>query len=429
MRRTFFFLGPARSGSKWLASFLDTATPLVAQHEHMLNHDIGAAEGPLKRTSFDYAQLADDEAARKELLTAARAQRDALDSDYAEVNVYLETSLRLLDEIFPSAPRVFLHRNPKDVVRSLLSRGWYDTPDDPRHRRIATRDWDSSGQFARVCHYVADTDRRLFDACAHRISFETASRDLAYLSERLGALGIDVDPNEASRAHDQVVNATSGPRFPAPDGWTPKQRHLYREICGDIAERMGYAADLWREQHDPRPAPPSPPPEKGCDPAVIFDGELPPVSRWRLSGFDAARESGGGVAVRPAAAVASNRHLTLGGAAWKDRDPHNASAGWPHRPQTYLSGHVSATIAGGGLITVWLLAFAEDGTLIQKISLGGLGSNRRVAPFACLPPPNAARFDIAIYSAAKTAPSGFTLERARLAAIPLPPGYGADANA
>lgn len=427
MRRTYFFLGPARSGSKWLASFLDTATPLVAQHEHMLNHDIGAADAPLKRTSFDYAQLADDEAARKELLISARAQRDALDSDYAEVNVYLETSLGLLDEIFPSAPRVFLHRDPKDVVRSLLSRGWYDTPEDPRHRRVATVDWDSSGQFARVCHYVADTDRRLFDACSHRISFETASRDIVYLSERLDALDITVDPNAAAGAHAQVVNATSGHRFPAPGPWTPTQRHLYREICGDIAERMGYTADLGPEQHAP-PAPPSPPPAKGGDPILIFDGELPPISRWRLSGFTAVRDNSGAV-VRPATAGGSNRHLTLGGAAWKDGDPHNASAGWPHRPQTYLSGHVSAAITGGGLVTVWLLAFAEDGALIQKIPLGGLGANRRVAPFACLPPRNAARFDIAIYSAAKTAPSCFTLECARLAVMPLPPGYGADANA
>lgn len=426
MKRTYFFLGPARSGSKWLASFLDGATSLVARHEHMLNHDIRPEDSPLKRTGTDFARLAEDRSARRELLIAARAQREALDSDYAEVNVYLETSLDLLAEIFPEATRVFLHRDPKDVVRSILSRGWYDTPEDPRHRRVDTPDWESSGQFARACHYVADTDRRLIAACPHRIPFESASRDLADLTARLAQLGIAVDPRRASEAHAQVVNATGQHNFPPPTAWTAEQHALYREICGGVAEQMGYSADLAAGASPPRAAPSSTP-GRDTTPTIVLDGALPSPDRWRLAGFQYAPGPGGSVVINKAPGKDGNRHLTLGGAVWKDGASENGARGWPSKRGTFLSGTISAQVSDDGYLTIRLLGFGPDGALVQKSSLGVLSHERGTATLSSRLHPDAARFDIALYAAAATTPSAITLQRADVALVPLPPGYEATA--
>lgn len=427
MKRTFFFLGPARSGSKWLASFLAGATSLVARHEHMLNHDIAPQDAPLKRTSTEFARLAEDQTTRRRLLLAARQQRDALDGDYAEVNVYLETSTDLLKEIFPDATLVFLHRDPKDVVRSILSRGWYGTPVDPRHRRVDTPAWETSGQFARACHYVADTDRRLLEACSHRIRFETASRDLAELTALLGDLGIAVAPERARDAHAEVVNATNQHQFPPPTAWTREQRALYREICGEVAERMGYSADLGAEADHVQSS--SSPRTRADDPhpTIVLNGAIPPPEHWRLTGFHYATHPDGTVTVGTTSGKEGNRHLTLGGSVWKSGAPENSTRGWPARPHAYLSGTISAHVSDDGYLTVWLLAFGSDGTLVQKTSLGVLAHGREDATLACRLHPDAARFDIAVYGAAARTPSSATLTQVTLALIPLPPGYDAKA--
>jgi hypothetical protein len=134
--RTYFFLGPARTGSKWLTHFLDRATPLVARHEYMLNREFHENRAPSKATSINFAALAEDTDRATELIADAWTRREAISRDYAEVNVYLETFVDILKYYFPDATFTMLRRDPRAIVRSLISRGWYESPLDRSHRRV-----------------------------------------------------------------------------------------------------------------------------------------------------------------------------------------------------------------------------------------------------------------------------------------------------
>lgn len=425
MRRAFFFLAPARSGSKWLASFLDKATPLLARHEYILNHDFRPGETPFKRTGMDFARLAGDRDERRQLIAAAKAAIDRLDCDYAEINVYLETSLDLVTDLFPGASLTFLHRDPKDVVRSILGRGWYDTPEDPRHRRVDVPDWDMSGQFARACHYVADTDRRLLDACNHRIRFESAVDNLSVLKDALERQGIEVHADLAATAHAQIINATGQHRVPPAEEWSATQRETYVRICGEVAEELGYSAGFGRA--DAAPVQTASPLAKESHCTVLLDGAFPPPDSWRLSGFEHTPDDSGKIILKVAPGKeGANVHAALGGSVWKDHAPDNATRGWMNRPGTWLSGRIGADVTDRGVLAVFVLGFAPDGALLQKNAIGFLSAERREAVLAFRLDTAVTRFDIALYAAAKTGPkAAVTLDGIELRLLPLPRGYGA----
>src|SRR5690606_17230818 len=116
-----------------------------------------------EKPTSQFACLAENKAAARRLIADGWTHRQEIASDYAEVNVYLEPFVDIVAEYFPDASLVMVHRNPNEIVRSIIGRDWYDTPQDPRHRRVDVKDWDSSGQFARACYYVADVYARLSD--------------------------------------------------------------------------------------------------------------------------------------------------------------------------------------------------------------------------------------------------------------------------
>src|SRR5207244_1674405 len=144
-----------------------------------------------KRTSDSFVDLIERPHQASVLIRHALAAFKIAGRDVLEANVYLEPFLARLQKIAPECTVIHLHRNGREVVRSILNRGWYDTPADHRHRTLPIREWDALTQFERACWYWRFTNQTLL-SLAHRLCFERMVSDLPHLTSFLQGLGIVV---------------------------------------------------------------------------------------------------------------------------------------------------------------------------------------------------------------------------------------------
>ena len=240
-QKVYFFLSTARSGSKWLSKFLESATSVDAKHEFCLNHRY--TNGSLyfeKRTSHGLTDLIQKSDQVKEMLAEIHNWVQSRSRDYAEVNVYLEQFVDVLKQIFPEAKLIHLHRDPKDVVRSILNRDWYSTPQDTQHPPINIKDWNNLSQFEKCCWYVRQTNLNLMKACDKRINFESMVSDLDYLYDHLRSLGIAVYPRLVNYIFKIKSNDNHYQNIPIYTYWSPLHKYIFNKICLSVSIDLGY---------------------------------------------------------------------------------------------------------------------------------------------------------------------------------------------
>ncbi len=241
-KRRIFFLSTARSGSKWLANVVDRATPAVGRHELSLNHTW--EEGSLredKRTGEGFRSFIQEREVVRARLREAAAWIGQLHDDYAEPNVYLAHCLDELREVFPDAVFVHLHRDGQDVVRSLLNRSWYDTPDDDRHPELDVEGWSSMSQLEKCCWYWARTNEAIATVTDVSIPLDIVTADPVALEDRLSEVGLRVTlPEVLAKEHPQRLNENYASDVPAFDDWQDAGRQAFARICGSVQRRLGY---------------------------------------------------------------------------------------------------------------------------------------------------------------------------------------------
>jgi hypothetical protein len=244
--KVYFFLSTARSGSKWLAQMLDSATPCRGVHEYTLNHrnneKVGGSPVADKRTGIGLVGFIKDQQEITSRLTHTNDVIAHATCDYAEANVYLPLFLPSLTAQFPDATLVHLHRNPEDVVLSVMKRGWYDTPDDDRHPRFETiPNWSDLAPLEKCCHYVAETHGVIQQETNLRLSFESMVSDVGYFQDRLRQLGIAYYPVLGRETFWQRINENDIAVNTASEAWNDRERRMYRDICGITARKLDYS--------------------------------------------------------------------------------------------------------------------------------------------------------------------------------------------
>ena len=240
-KKAYFFMSTARSGSKWLANLLDTASSLKCNHEFSLNHRY--IDGELKfekRTNHGLIDFLKNEKLIRELLIESRDYIENLPCDYGETNVYLERVFPIMKEVFPDAMFIHLHRDPRDVVRSILNRGWYDTPGDSKHPEMEVYGWPNFSQFEKACYYVFITNENLFNICKNRIIFEKMVTDLSYLSNTLKSFGIAVYPRMALVEFGKVINENVNTGFSSYADWPVENKIIFNGILWPAIIECGY---------------------------------------------------------------------------------------------------------------------------------------------------------------------------------------------
>lgn len=404
--RAYFFLSTARAGSKWLTEVLDYGTSVTARHEQTLNlrfQDSAFIEA--KHTAEGFRALPHQPGQVRRLLADARTWVDEqILGDYAEANIYLVHVLDQLTRYFPHACLVHLHRHPYDVVRSLLERGWYDTPEDDRHPVLDVEGWDRLSQLEKACHYVRRVNEQLLQRALPRMPLEEGTTDLGALQSRLRALGIATYPRLATNAWDQVLNVAATRTVPAVELWDRGGQRTLRRICGPVAARLGY-----REGVGIR--------ERACGliahraaraqaPQKVLQQESP--HRRLIAGLPTregsvpVRVRGGHVETRARDQLVvcrdGQRHTVvfLGGGHW---DHLGEDPGLPTELGSYVVGCVDldADAPEGFHATVFALLFDADGSLLARRRVRNITSVDEPAGFSFRPSANCDRFILALY--------------------------------
>lgn len=154
--RQIYVLSPARSGSKWLSQVADRASSAMGLHEQTLNYrDEAGIFTERKRTNRDIDALYQNQDEHNSLLRMRRDWFEEQKNDVLECNVYLAPILGALKKLNPEARFAALLRDPRQILVSLLNRGWYDTVDDDKHPTIDVPGWQSFNQLEKAAHYIA----------------------------------------------------------------------------------------------------------------------------------------------------------------------------------------------------------------------------------------------------------------------------------
>lgn len=209
--RQIYVLSPARSGSTWLARVADQASSAIGLHEQSLNHrNIDGVFTAQKRTHTQIDALYESREEQLELLRDRRTWFETQVSDVLECNVYLAPVLDTLKQVNPEARFAALLRDPREILVSLLNRGWYDSADDDKHPRIDVPGWDDMDQVGKAAHYIADTRARILEEPDIQLAdLKTLNQTPEGLRDFFVSLGIAFYPRLAEPLRDQRINANT----------------------------------------------------------------------------------------------------------------------------------------------------------------------------------------------------------------------------
>ena len=395
-KRTYFVLGTARTGSKWLVNFVDQATSGRALHEWTLNHRRSEDGYELdKRTGDNYMGLVESPPAAAALIRQTAAHhRSTLPGDVLEANVYLEPFLDEIRDEIPDAEFIHLHRDGRDVVRSILNRGWYDTPLDRRHRVVPMPEWDDLNQFERACWYYRFTNEKLMKATGTRIRFEEMVSDPDYLRQTLRKIGLAVHPLLGDTEFSKHIDANRSNGFPPYEQWPEELRVVFERICGDVQRSLGYATDQslaeiervnrYREQTTGKTQFP---------PALTLEYSLrdtPAVAAVHVRCVP----SDTGLQISTSESGHANAHVLLGRGKW---ERVKLKDGCKCDSTSYYGARILFEATSSAVARVFLLSYEKPGTLIAKRQVATLRSDSNRVRFSFTTEPSASHFLLALH--------------------------------
>lgn len=238
-----FILGFGRSGTAFLANFIDGTPGVHVYHE------------PVFEDFFAHARAHYDADAAREYMQGFRKREVYLrmrafnPGTYGEVNSVLRCHAKAIRTAFPGATLIHLVRDGRDVVRSAMPRRAM-TFRDPLSLMIHPQDpdpwrsrWSKMDRFARICWYWQEENRRLRLAIGNPVQFEKLLVDYDYFTTQIlepcGAIRIGREVWESAVASPRnITREFSMPRWEA---WTPEQQRVFSEICGEEMEKCGYS--------------------------------------------------------------------------------------------------------------------------------------------------------------------------------------------
>lgn len=252
--KCLFVLSTGRCGTTTLTSLLSLSPGIHAVH---MPHPQYREE---TRHAYQAFPLSRGEA-RRYLQAYAWSRIGPLRRSLVSGKYYAECSCRLtffgpeLASFFPRARFLHLYRNPADVVRSGMRRGYYVnhgwdpyriTPrsDDPH-----AESWSEWGPFEKCCWFWKEINRfsletvsSLDPARTRSVRFESlVSPDGQAARELFEWLGVATPPqDEIRRVISVPENAQREGEFPRWPDWTEAQKETLAAIAGLVAVRLGY---------------------------------------------------------------------------------------------------------------------------------------------------------------------------------------------
>lgn len=405
-RRLYFFMSTARSGSKWLATILDKASSCVSNHEYTLNHfDDNEQVVPEKMTGDRLHELLDDD---QRIAAAFQHTRDLVDrqkSDYAEVNVYLPLVLSSFKGEFLDAQIIHLHRSLFDVVKSIMRRGWYDTPYDTAHPVFLHPDWNQLSVFEKCCRYTSTINWILINNCEERMSFEKMTTDQSYLRARLKSLGIAYYPLLAKQIFNQKINVNKLDDFLSIEGWGISNKSIFKAETREVMHELGYLDMIsvssifnkccqYLKWYQPIRRSISKLIDKSATSQVVFDIDSPTEMEHKFyrNNLELSYDN---VSVTIAVANSKNHAvLLLNGGAWGRR---KENSGWKMLQNGYYVLSVTSSVPDGVKANLFCLYYGSSNELVYKRALGTLIHGNKTKEFSFAAMANSKFFNLAVY--------------------------------
>lgn len=248
--RVYFIVSTGRTGTKFLAEFLNKFEGIEARHEPRPHFLKLANEYAVGKIDFDTTKKRIGRL-RKIILRELRK----LNADvYVESNNRLFSLIPVLRAIFKDSKIIHIVRDGRDIVRSGMSRMWYK-PDDPFSRIKATdfpgdpyfEEWGNMSRFEKICWWWQKKDSFIYEAVKDRkdcitVRFEDifdSDRDYSGMRTIMDFMNlntnIELNANVMSKVHSSHSYET-----PHWKNWEVHLRHKFMNIAGQHMKRYGY---------------------------------------------------------------------------------------------------------------------------------------------------------------------------------------------
>jgi len=240
--RFFFGHGVFRSGTTFLSSLLSRYVPdAMVLHEANVNDYWYYARAIHSKS--DALQYLKD----YRLRDIYQRAHTATFSTYGEINPFLRRHCEALARVLPAARQFQIVRNPRKVLRSLMSRELLGSKDPmeplvyPNDSEPFAATWKDLDRFQKVCWLWASDNRFIRTHVHHCVKFELLTRDFDYFEHNiLDYLGLKMAADDWSKEVARVNNPTPRHTFPKYSDWSPQQKASFEKICGEELAAYGY---------------------------------------------------------------------------------------------------------------------------------------------------------------------------------------------
>ncbi len=255
MVEPIFIISTGRTGTKFLAKFLDQFNEINSVHEPNPDFLKLGIEFASQKTSI---RKAENTILRYRTPMYRKIKR-------RNVKYYIESNNRLFSLIKPlvkafDQPKI-LHivRDGRDYVRSGMSRpyGGYFSDGDTLPRLKATlfpedeyyEEWDEMSKFEKTCWLWVKKDNFIFEdiksySNSITIKFEEVFKDENHTGIKKTSDFIGFDERKLlsifKDMHEKRVNKTKEYSIPHWKKWSEKKKRIFDEIAGEHMEKYGY---------------------------------------------------------------------------------------------------------------------------------------------------------------------------------------------
>lgn len=239
-KNVFFILSMGRSGTKFLASLIDSARSIGSIHEFYPDYLFYQAFFRSAKASDYYIKHL-----RMPYIYMKNSRRDI--DTYGEVNSVLRRNAHSLKKFMPHAKILHLVRNPKDVVRSMMNRKtmrWYDGVTKfvrPPRGDMYYDKWPEMDRFERICWYWRSENDYIREYADRTVKFEDMLTDYDYFNNTMSMItGHTIDKAVWMDKVKKPKNVSASYSFPEYDKWNKAQKDAFTKICSKEMRIYGY---------------------------------------------------------------------------------------------------------------------------------------------------------------------------------------------
>lgn len=247
------FLSTGRCGTRWITDRLEKSSSYVPIHHP---HPVLRSQAKMMYY-YDFNSIDEHTflllkeiflAGREELFVMAkRAGKDlAITDSRGTFFAYI------IAAIFPKAKFVFIHRNPLEVIRSGLKRGWYIIDNESELNRIvpesdnpAYAEWENFSPTQKIAWLWTETNKWIIQFLTtvpedHKRTIGFNNWNVKELLEVFEFMNADVPLRDIEKNLNVRTNAQRENMNPKHSSWKEKDKTESIQICGALAEQLGY---------------------------------------------------------------------------------------------------------------------------------------------------------------------------------------------